>query len=173
MQKPGLTYQNAIGLVCNQPKSFIDDYAERTATLLKLEPGGDISTLTTKLGGRIEYVSFFDERAELNTIWVHGPKDFSIVLSELSSVRRDRFTIAHELGHYFLHSQMGMYPMKASRNGSDRAEWEANWFAAGLLMPQKPFRALHGNSKSVSWLADHFGVSEQAAQIRCTTLKLT
>ena len=72
-------------------------------------------------------------------IYVHGRGDFDIVLPQFTSPLRDRFTIGHELGHYFLHSRQGERPLVAYRQGSGRLEWEANWFAAGLLMPKDEF----------------------------------
>ena len=114
----------------------------------------------------------FEEDSDVNTIYVHRKNDFDIVLPDYSTPRRDRFTIAHELGHFFLHSWMGERPLKAARNGSDRAEWEANWFAAGLLMPKAQFKSAHGEKRSLSWLADRFDVSEHAAKIRCSVLGL-
>lgn len=52
---------------------------------------------------------------------------------------RQRFTIAHELGHFFLHQMQDTFI--EFRNTSDRTvksikEREANQFAAALLMPE-------------------------------------
>lgn len=58
---------------------------------------------------------------------------------------RIRFTIAHELGHYYLHRD---YLLSGSSHGSeanfrsgDQMEQEADEFAAALLMPMELFRA--------------------------------
>src|SRR5690606_4472121 len=53
---------------------------------------------------------------------------------------RQRFTIAHELGHYVLHSAsenpaMDLYRDERSSAGIEPREMEANNFAAALLMP--------------------------------------
>jgi Zn-dependent peptidase ImmA (M78 family) len=167
----GIEYRTALELVCNQSKQFIDDYAQRAADRL-LEPGGDIIELVDKLGGVVHYVSILEASLDTETIRVWGPRQFEILLPEHTTPRRDRFTIAHELGHYFLHSWSGQRPMKATRSGSDRAEWEANWFAAGFLMPERKFREAHKEKQSLSWLANRFEVSENAAQIRCKVLNL-
>lgn len=171
MERDGVIYRSALDLVCNQPKSYIDTLAEKAAESM-LEPGGDIIALAAKLGGRVHYRNMFEEDANVDTIFVHKANDFDIILPDHSTPRRDRFTVAHEFGHYFLHSWMGQRPLKATRNGSDRAEWEANWFAAGFLMPQNKFRAAHEEKPSLSWLADKFDVSEHAARIRCQVLTL-
>lgn len=58
------------------------------------------------------------------------------------SVRR--FTLAHELGHAVLHSEMGTVhrdkPLDGPSSASDRIEREADRFATIFLMPQKLVR---------------------------------
>jgi Zn-dependent peptidase ImmA (M78 family) len=43
---------------------------------------------------------------------------------------------------------------------------EANWFAAGFLMPEKPFLALHNQGWTDAMLGEHFDVSERLVEIR-------
>lgn len=174
MRRGDLQYEKAADYACNQPKDWVDTYASNAAAVLRLEPGGDLHQLVEKLGGRIQYRDLFDAEADADTIFVHGPRDFDIILSTASSPARDRFTIAHELGHYFLHSESGRRPLVAARSGSDRAEWEANWFAAGLLMPKDAFqKAFNDGKKSSFELAAMFAVSQQAAVIRMKVLELS
>jgi len=59
-----------------------------------------------------------------------------------------RFSIAHELGHYFLpgHADAvlgpdGVHESHAGFGSADRYELEADHFAAGLLMPRRMFAA--------------------------------
>ncbi len=82
----GVQYQTALALVSNQTKSFIDSYAEGASNKLPLPPGGDIVALVGKMGGKIHYRSMFDTDAELDTIFVHGPSDFEIVLPDHSDL---------------------------------------------------------------------------------------
>ena len=49
-----------------------------------------------------------------------------------------------------------------------RAEWEANWFAAGLLMPESEFRVTMNNGASYN--AAKFNVSKRAAEVRISNL---
>jgi len=165
MERPGITYQNATDLVCNLPKTEVDRYASQVASILRFEPGADIFGLIAKIGGRLHVEDIFSRPADIDTIFVHGVRDFDIVLSSISSPRRDRFTIAHELGHYFLHSLQGQRPLRAARNGSNRAEWEANWFAAGFLMPRDMI-ASDIQTISIPEMAIKYGVSQVAISIR-------
>lgn len=175
MQKDSINYTTARLRVCNQSREWIDRYAENGAAQLGFKPGDDVVALVTSLGGKVHYQNIFDQiGTEPDTIYVHGHRDFDIVLPDHTTPRRDRFTVAHELGHYFLHSFSGQFPLKAARSGAkdDRAEWEANCFAGAFLMPATQFKEVHSSSHSLSWLAEQFGVSTHAAQVRCQILQL-
>ncbi|GAB3999482.1 hypothetical protein GCM10028807_49820 [Spirosoma daeguense] len=92
--------------------------------------------------------------------------------------RRGRFTIAHELGHYFIdyHNKgirTGNIPVHASNlslSHSDEIEREADYFAANLLMPRDKLRALTGGKKfsidRIIELSNFFNVSLTSAVLR-------
>ena len=110
---------------------------------------------------------------------------------------RQRFTIAHEIGHFVLghhlhkdrfvhadqHHQV-VYRSQSASEGLDPLEIQANQFAASLLMPAKLVREQIAGIRrqqqdpaplqenDVSRLAREFRVSEQAMTIRLTTLGL-
>lgn len=77
---------------------------------------------------------------------------------------RARFTVAHELGHFFLHTGISM--ARASPNAKVApfrlSEAQANQFAAELLMP-RGFMLLDDVPQAV---ADRHGVSFEAAKNR-------
>ena len=109
-----------------------------------------------------------------------------IVLNNTNSDVRQRFTIAHELGHYFLHSsqsthvddmytaELVMYRNQESSQATHLREIEANQFAAELLMPERMvldnLQQLRSDSKGMSEivgeLAAQYQVSETAMTIR-------
>ena len=96
-----------------------------------------------------------------------------IYLPQNSSPARDRFTIAHELGHFFLHKNPGAPRVSFTRRGSDKFEWQANWFAAELLMPRDVFletAAKYCNDEDA--LSRIFGVSKSAASVRLKSLNI-
>lgn len=153
----------------------IRQYAELVAEHHDLFENGyraDLHRLVKKLGGSIDVASslFADEAL---TVFEEG--NFVIHLPPLTSERRDRFTIAHELGHYFLHY---LQPAKTGeshfgRGGRNLAETQANYFAASLLMPEQKFRDAFQQFDGDEWaIADAFGVSPQAASVRAQTLNL-
>ena len=150
----------------------IRDYAERVGSHYDIyERGGrgDVRELVRKLGGN---VSVGDS---LESLHVVEEGNFTIYLPQITSSRRDRFTIAHELGHYFLHYLHPNRETPASFGRGDRnlVETQANVFAASLLMPAAPFtdawRRLNGNSRALATL---FEVSPAAAEVRAEVLGL-
>ena len=94
-------------------------------------------------------------------------ESFHIVVNANEPEERQRFTAAHELGHYFMHRNVlhiggeikDRYILKAE-GMSDEKEVEANEFAGAFLMPlDKVFEAMKLGKTSVESLASHFRVS--------------
>lgn len=79
-------------------------------------------------------------------------------------VPRDRFTLAHELGHYILHSDEGFARRIAdsSTPAFRKSEWQANAFAGELLVDSRHVRP----NMSVEEIAELFGVSFTVAEIQ-------
>lgn len=105
---------------------------------------------------------------------------FLITLNETDSFTRQRFTLAHELGHYMLHrdlvgsgvdddcayrsTQIGKYHNTLIGSAE---ETEANKFAANLLMPKDLVNSeWEKTGTTVQSLAKLFQVSEHAMSIR-------
>lgn len=100
------------------------------------------------------------------------PSGFAILVNGAEPYVRQRFTAAHEIGHYVLHrDQIGNrvednYLLRAE-GMSDAIEVEANKFAADMLMPWPLLNAhIQAGHSSVSSLAAIFQVSEIAMAIR-------
>jgi hypothetical protein len=94
---------------------------------------------------------------------------------------RQRFSIAHELGHFFLHAQEGRRPgavhADPPRSEDDEAEaileWEADAFAAAFLMPAGDLRNdLIHFGQALSFLAERYRVAEAAMRRRLRTLEM-
>jgi Zn-dependent peptidase ImmA (M78 family) len=100
---------------------------------------------------------------------------------------RQKFTAAHELGHFLLHDKEPLHVDRAFRvrlrddvsgQGIDEAEREANFFAASLLMPKEFLKADLAKKDDVDLLDDDFlrdlarkyGVSTQALVNRLKNL---
>lgn len=87
---------------------------------------------------------------------------------------RERFTVAHELGHYLLHRGQAESFRCATDDVVDRVlkqrEWEANEFASYLLMPIDDFRTqVEGKAFSLDLLghcADRYGTTFLASAVK-------
>jgi predicted transcriptional regulator len=167
-----------------EPSGISKEMVERMAALVAAElgyqPGVPWGDVIEALGGKITYQTIWEmEDSTSGSIRIADEGDFEIFLAAHTGAERDRFTIAHELGHYFLHflfpRQLGrkVGSLRATRYGSGRVEWEANWFAAGFLMPEAEFRrAYTETSRDLFALSEHFGVSKKAVEVRAKSLKL-
>jgi Zn-dependent peptidase ImmA (M78 family) len=105
-------------------------------------------------------------------------KDPEIYVNSADSINRQRFTCAHELGHYIKRVAAGAdewanvdYRNPLSSEGNDPDEVYANRFAASLLMPRREVERLHKEYR-LGALAYEFGVSEEAMNYRLDNLKL-
>lgn len=83
----------------------------------------------------------------------------------------DKFKLAHELGHLFLHVDFVNDGDVFGKMGSNQAEYDANEFAAHFLMPSQLFldeinTLTNANKVDVHALAATFGVSYNAALTR-------
>lgn len=88
---------------------------------------------------------------------------------------RQRFTLAHELGHYALqHGDKTDTLYRDSAMDSNPDEIEANTFAAEILMPASAIRHLvfHKDVTKIQDLAQQLWVSEQAMLYRLKSLGL-
>lgn len=90
---------------------------------------------------------------------------------------RQRFTAAHELGHFMLqHARDGERVFRDtvrqfSMSNHDVREREANQFAAELLMPRVAVeQVISGGKREIRELAKQFGVSEVAMRYRLKNL---
>jgi Zn-dependent peptidase ImmA (M78 family) len=88
-------------------------------------------------------------------------------------LRRFRFTIAHELGHWICHALEGAdlavsycRPIDLTEAADRSLEREANVFAAELLMPELAVRAAWAELRSADALAPRFDVSPSAMRWR-------
>lgn len=162
-------------------KQQVYSFAESVAEQLNFSAGGDLHDLVERMGGTVQIEdTLLTDPEHTGSLYVDGVSRFRIVVPSHTSPERDRFTIAHELGHYILHylwakkkNPLMSDRVVAYRRGSERIEWEANWFAAAFLMPEAAFRAAFTDvAGDIRALADRFRVSIAAAEVRAKGLRL-
>lgn len=134
---------------------------------------------------RVEELGEHDD--DVSGMLVHDGANAVIGVNSRHHVNRQRFTIAHELGHYFLHPDERVhvdgrrvrieFRDKRSSMAVDRKEIEANTFAAALLMPADWVHAdvekYDGLDESaIEELARRYQVSVHAMTLRLNNLGL-
>ena len=128
-----------------------------------------------------------DLESDISGILVIREGRAAIGYNRLHHSNRQRFTVAHELGHYVLHRHLRdlfiddtltFYRDEASSEGEYLQEIQANSFAAELLMPRGMLKEILTTQKidihdqdNISSLASKFGVSEQSLTYRLINLK--
>lgn len=139
----------------------------------------DVEGLSFALGVPVHYAYLPDTTSGM--IERVSEDKFRILVNANHSPNRQRFTIAHELGHYMLHRHLigkGIEDNRAYRSSLDGAyqnreigptqETQANKFAVGLLMPDHLLEEVRRDPRfnSTAAQAKALGVSEQAYCIR-------
>jgi Zn-dependent peptidase ImmA (M78 family) len=106
------------------------------------------------------------------TEWSHGR--WLILLNGSDVTGRQRFSLAHEFKHVIdARFLKVVYPPRGGLSSKQQAEPICDHFAACLLMPRAWVKKLWGQRvQNVAQLADLFGVSRQAMQVRLMQIGL-
>jgi len=157
----------------------------------------DVIGVATSLGINVAARAMEDQASGM--LVIKGSESF-IIYNALHHPNRQRFTVAHEIGHFVLHHKQAgdrlfvdekfatyqragastslVYTADESTT-SPQEEREANQFASALLIPRTRLQT-YLESRHLAELDDYdlgnlakaFGVSEQAMSLRATRLKL-
>ena len=137
-------------------------------------------------GKRVRIVQVQSDDDDIDGFLYRDSREAVIAVNRDRARVRQRFTIAHELGHLLLHEHGKIHVDRgfrvhlrngASGKGTDRDEMEANRFAAELLMPLDFLRIdLEGQEFDLAddsqfrAMAKRYGVSTQTLAIRLNGL---
>ncbi len=162
-------YIHSAPIPCGLSIEDLEDFARKVSDSVEYDLH-DIHAAVLKLGGNI----IVDEQIPFGPngyITITGEGEFVIHLSKYTSNSRDRFYVAHAIGHYVLHAYIqDRFPLNADSIKSSelinaRAEWEANQFAAEFTMPKKTCISML-QDPYLSETADYFGVPIQVLEVR-------
>lgn len=162
--------------------------AEESATEVLREAGVHalpvpIEAIARRLGVDLTYEAYEGDVSGM----IYRYDDHAVIgVNSSHAPTRQRFTVAHEIGHYVMHAGQPMFVDRFAtrvnwRNGdSNKEEIEANQFAAELLMPRELVtreveRALTKRrtidaQMLAAELARLFDVSQQAMEYRLANL---
>lgn len=148
-------------------------------------PPVPVESIAHSLGVQVRYAPF---EGDISGMVYRDGERIIIGVNSLHHLNRQRFTIAHEIGHVLLHEGISVHIDRAfkvnlrndiSSMAVNKEEIEANRFAAELLMPEFMLTSdLHGQEidfEDEEWiekLAESYRVSLQALTFRLVNLGL-
>ena len=165
-------------------RKIIHDFAVRLRTVFQVESPVKLDELVTRLAGTIVEAKL-DDGVSGKIEKTDGA--FRITVNPQDAPNRIVFTIAHELGHLFLHMGYLVNPDRWNtlkeayidsvyfRSGFSEEEYEANEFAGAFLMPEPEFRERYlqyqaAGQDPISELSQFYLVSTEAVSNRCKWL---
>lgn len=162
-----------IGVFGEQPVNAANELLEKAAVH---GPPIDVDRLAGMCGALVIKEEFPDSLSGL----VFEYEDGAVIgINSNHHENRQRFSTAHELGHYLLNHHRSeddgihLDISEGAPPGFDwRAERAANDFAAELLMPRRFISAAHAGNPDPAWLAERFEVSQLAMGYRLVSLGL-
>ena len=134
----------------------------------------DVLLLAEKMGIQVFKATFEDEGISGGTEKISERRG-KIWVNRFESEPRQRFTIAHEIGHWVMHMRSGdalsepkqLVEWRKTDAPMSERERAANRFAAALLMPASLVASARDTQGSdLSRLAERFEVSLEAMAIR-------
>jgi Zn-dependent peptidase ImmA (M78 family) len=137
--------------------------------------------LANALGARVYNAKFGED--DVHGLLARRDGSIAVYVNAGDPPVRKRFTIAHEIGHLVLHLGTGVgefidsadnfrttFDPEESWTAERRREWEANTFAAALLMEEQLVRRMWAEIHDIEGLARWFQVSQQAMGFRLDAL---
>lgn len=175
-------------------QKLLDRETERIIATVKDEVSGyykhtllDLDAICQTYGIHLLEGPFEDENQ--SGALVKDDDGWSIIVNETHSRNRKRFTIAHELGHFFAvqHNSVQaedyleeqgniirdytlMKRTEDAEDGKYQVERQANMIAAEILMPDQLVQKLYEQRLTISEMAEQFGVSEIAMSYKLTSM---
>lgn len=148
-------------------------------------PPVPVERLVQDIGARLKFEPF---EGDVSGMLFRRGEEVVVGVNATHPLVRQRFTIAHELGHYFLHENQGdLFVDRSARvhwrdansgTATQKQEIEANQFAAALLMPEDMIHveaqkcAAFSEDELIATLAERFRVSDAAMRFRLQNLDL-
>ena len=159
---------------------------ERARELLRNNWTGDLPVdplqIAKNLNIEIRYTTKVDSDIAGVISRENAQEPVVITLNAHDGLQRQRFTVAHELGHYTklrdegkLEDRLGFVERRdeLSSRGNDPVEIDANRFAAELLMPASVARYWSSMGMSAEAMRRNFNVSGAALDNRLKNLRIS
>lgn len=140
------------------------------------EPAIDPFFIAARFGWKVMYESLYGPDAYTAKDVRRGNSRHIIFIADdaarghspLKQRRRQRYTLAHEIGHILLHSEFDWASSSDIPEFGQKLEVEAHWFASRLLMPNYGFKSVM--DLTVKAVMEKFDVNISAARKRLEKL---
>lgn len=149
---------------------------EKIANSLVVYKKNEVTGVDQHIPIRVRALSAFDLNVSGQASLVNtsdGPV-FYCDYNEGEIIYRNRFTLAHELGHVLLGhvNEFNVQQRDTTFGNYNPVERAANAFAAELVMPEHKVRELFSGATSMQQMSEAFGVSNAAMSYRLKNLGL-
>ena len=138
----------------------------------------NISRVSKNLGCELELVDFDPKNISARVIKKSSDPKYTIQIARGKDIKRQRFSIAHEIAHIILHDQddaenefveLRRSPLNYKPDELYN-ETQANMFAAALLLPKKEVISVWNSTKDIEEVADIFNISKEVVYNRLYNL---
>ena len=163
---------------------IIDKFEELTSNILinndMFKVPVDVVKIA-KLNGITVYEGDLEKNVSGAIRYNKETENFEILVNKNDTRERKRFTIAHEIGHFFLHKEILMsdeihidimYRMPNDDEEQKRREKDVDYFAGALLMNKTLLTKMYNESNTITELSEIFDVSVSAMTVRLDILGL-
>lgn len=163
---------------------IINEFEELTSTILvnndMFKVPVDVVKIA-KLNGIMVYEGDLEKNVSGAIRYNQEKENFEILVNKNDTRERKRFTIAHEIGHFFLHREILMsdeihidimYRMPNEDEEQKRREKDVDYFAGALLMNKTLLTKMYNENNTITELAEIFDVSVSAMTVRLDILGL-
>lgn len=144
-----------------------NDMLKLPVDLIKIAKNNNIEVYSTNLPNGISGAIRYNKKL----------RKFQILIEKDESDARQRFTLAHELAHFFLEKEKMLCEENIHfdtlyRRSKNPGEEDVEYLASAILMDKMMLTKLYELCPSVPLLADTFGVSKSAMTVRINKLGL-
>ncbi|MCB9498612.1 MAG: ImmA/IrrE family metallo-endopeptidase [Bacillales bacterium] len=155
-------------------KILLQRYASETRDYFGVDPNSPIDLLSLINADPKFTLVFYPFKEDISGVCIKSAN--LIAVNCLSTVGRQRFSLAHELYHYFYDDKKTCVSYVDFAANNDKVEKEANIFASYLLMPDLSFSNIYKevtdsgknkiDIKGILKIEQYFRVSRQSLLVR-------
>lgn len=133
----------------------MNDYIKRIIENLKIKFN---TTCPYKLANDLDIILIIEDLGKVMGMYKYIKKNKVIFLNSNLKEEERKFVLAHEIGHAILHTKSSCFFSTTTSINKIKKEYEANLFAAELLIDFKDVDSLYLKGYSIANLASYYKV---------------